>query len=361
MAMTELDRIVDDYLAQLEVALAPLSASRRIQIVAEISEHVSQARMGLSIQDEASIRALFERIGTPREIAASALSEGVPTASHRGRLKWGTEGVLIGTVLLLVVIGAIVYFAQSGSSTVTVPNVIGSVRTTAQRIISDSGLQYHVAARPFGSEVSGPLGSVVAQFPPAGTLESSGSSVTLDVSGVTTPPSATVPNVVGESVTSAFKQLRAKGFGGGYGSSCGRGDRACELGNNLVVVAQYPFAATRVPIGTNVSLDVQSPARAARLGVIDGTLVLAGSTSGLAQPVSGTVWISDLASHTDPVETIHVALSGSFSRVLPSGAYELSATIPASSNHPAATCASRAVTAAPRDTTTVTLHCQPKS
>ena len=56
MTIADLDLIVDDYLRQLETALGSLPTARRAQIITEIAEHVSQARSGLPVQDEASIR-----------------------------------------------------------------------------------------------------------------------------------------------------------------------------------------------------------------------------------------------------------------------------------------------------------------
>ena len=50
MTMIELDGIVDDYLHQLGDALRTLPASERDQIVAEITEHISQAHAELPRQ-----------------------------------------------------------------------------------------------------------------------------------------------------------------------------------------------------------------------------------------------------------------------------------------------------------------------
>jgi hypothetical protein len=165
MTTTDLDLIVDDYLRQLETALGSLPTARRAQIITEIAEHVSQARSGLPVQDEASIRSILERVGTPSEIAASALTEGAPIAWQRGRQAKRRGVFAAGIAILLVVIGVVIYLAQSGSN-VRVPNVVGSNEASAKQLLSGAGLQYSVALRPFGPEESGGPGTVIAQFPP---------------------------------------------------------------------------------------------------------------------------------------------------------------------------------------------------
>ena len=254
-------------------------------------------------------------------------------------------------------IGVVIYFAQSGSN-VRVPNVVGSTEATAKQMLSGAGLQYSVAIRPFGPEESGGPGTVLAQFPPGGTIESSGSPVTLDVKGITTVPSVTVPNVVGESITTAFRQLRASGLGGESAGSCSTRTKACEL-ESQVVIAQYPFAGKSALIGSSVALDAQPPGVASHLGVVDGTLAMSGRTPGLAQPVAGTVRITSLT-QAGQVETVHVALAGGFSRVLRAGSYELSGTVPASPYYSSGTCTSRGITIVAGRTTTIGLHCQSK-
>ena len=357
MTIADLDLIVDDYLRQLETALGALPTARRAQIITEIAEHVSQARSGLQVQDEASIRSLLERVGAPSEIAASALTEGAPIASQRRRQAKRRGAFAAGIAVLLVVIGVVIYLAQSGSN-VRVPNVVGSTEAAAKRLLSGAGLQYSVALRPFGPEESGGPGTVIAQFPPGGTIEANGSPVTLDVKGITTVPSVTVPSVVGESITTAFRQLRASGLEGESSGTCTRGSGACEL-ENQVVIAQYPFAGKSALIGSSVALDAQPPGAARHLGVVDGTLSMSGRTPGLAQPVAGTVRIASLTL-AGKVESVHVALAGGFSRVLPAGSYELSGTVPASTYHSSGTCASREITVVDGKTTTIGLHCQSK-
>jgi hypothetical protein len=66
------DRLVDDYLKQLDSELAGLPPLRRREIVEEISGHISEARAAAPSQDEAEVRTLLDRLGDPAEIAGEA-------------------------------------------------------------------------------------------------------------------------------------------------------------------------------------------------------------------------------------------------------------------------------------------------
>ena len=187
---------------------------------------MSQARADLPTQDAASIHSVLDRVGSPKEIAASALADAAADPPSRRRPTGRRKALMAGIAALLLALGAIIYFAQRGSN-VMVPDVVGSSKAAAEQVLSSAGLQYSVARRPFGPEESGATGTVLAQFPPAGTLEASGSAVTLDVKGITTLPSVVVPNVIGETVTVAFHQLRASGLAGGFAETCDRGNFRC--------------------------------------------------------------------------------------------------------------------------------------
>ena len=63
------ERLVDDYLKQLDSELADLPRLRRTEIVEEISEHIAEARAASPSQGEAEIRTLLDRLGDPAEIA----------------------------------------------------------------------------------------------------------------------------------------------------------------------------------------------------------------------------------------------------------------------------------------------------
>jgi serine/threonine-protein kinase len=205
MTMIELDWIVDDYLTQLESALGPLSTSRRAQIVAEISEHVNQARTGLPTQDEASIRALLQRVGTPSEIAASALVEGIPPVSRHSRPPMKSRLFAVGLVVLLVAVCVVVYIAQNGSSAVTMPDVIGKSPNAAQSILMADGVdRVSVDVAPSLA----PANTVFGTNTRIGARMGSHHAVTLEVS---TGPSV-VPNLTGLSSQESTRQLGGLGL-----------------------------------------------------------------------------------------------------------------------------------------------------
>ena len=66
------DRLVDDYLKQLDSELAHLPRMRRREMIEEISEHIAEARGASPANGEAEIRTLLDRLGDPAEIAREA-------------------------------------------------------------------------------------------------------------------------------------------------------------------------------------------------------------------------------------------------------------------------------------------------
>ena len=69
---TPADRLIARYLATLDRDLGALPHARRRQIVDEISRHIAEARADLDRDDPVAIKALLERVGDPRSIAAEA-------------------------------------------------------------------------------------------------------------------------------------------------------------------------------------------------------------------------------------------------------------------------------------------------
>jgi hypothetical protein len=78
------ERLVDDYLDRLDDALADLPRAERREIVEEITEHIAVARVELAPDDEAGLRALLDRLGDPRQIAADAHGRSAPAQTRRG-------------------------------------------------------------------------------------------------------------------------------------------------------------------------------------------------------------------------------------------------------------------------------------
>jgi uncharacterized membrane protein len=109
------DRLVADYLKQLDSELADLPRLRRREIVEQISEHIVEARAASPSQDEAEVRTLLDRLGDPAEIAGEARERfGVQPRRSRaleiatlvllllGGVVLPVIGWLIGVVLLWV-------------------------------------------------------------------------------------------------------------------------------------------------------------------------------------------------------------------------------------------------------------------
>ncbi len=105
------DRLIARYLADLDRALGTLPHGRRRQIVDEISRHIAEGRSDLDHEDLVATKALLERVGDPRTIAAEAGAYAPETRPSRwtdrlapwllllGALIFGV-GWLVGVVLL---------------------------------------------------------------------------------------------------------------------------------------------------------------------------------------------------------------------------------------------------------------------
>jgi hypothetical protein len=76
MTGSDADRLIDEYLGQLDAALDALPDARAVELVDEIDEHIAAARAELpGGGTEAELRTLLERLGSPAEIARDALDE----------------------------------------------------------------------------------------------------------------------------------------------------------------------------------------------------------------------------------------------------------------------------------------------
>ena len=84
------DRLVDDYLARLDAALAGVPTERHREIMEEIQAHLAAA-VEAAPGDEPALREALDRLGEPEEIAAEARDRPAappePTAPRRGWLE----------------------------------------------------------------------------------------------------------------------------------------------------------------------------------------------------------------------------------------------------------------------------------
>ena len=76
MERTVVDPLVEDYLRRLDTAAYPLGDDRRGELMAGIREHIEAAVESGEVHDEASLRALLDRLGDPEEIVAAARDDG---------------------------------------------------------------------------------------------------------------------------------------------------------------------------------------------------------------------------------------------------------------------------------------------
>jgi hypothetical protein len=73
----------DDYLRRLEAAAARLPRDRREELVTELRAHIDAALAERGSADEATVRDVLERLGSPEEIVREA-DDAPPPAARRG-------------------------------------------------------------------------------------------------------------------------------------------------------------------------------------------------------------------------------------------------------------------------------------
>ena len=66
------DPLVEDYLRHLEAVASGLPAYRREELLAEIRAHLAEAMRQVPAGDEAAVRSVLDRLGSPEEIVAAA-------------------------------------------------------------------------------------------------------------------------------------------------------------------------------------------------------------------------------------------------------------------------------------------------
>ncbi|MGH3154697.1 MAG: HAAS signaling domain-containing protein [Streptosporangiaceae bacterium] len=94
-AAREADKLIRDYLAQLDAALQGVDASRRQEILAGVHAHIEEGRASLDPDDAVSVRTLLDRVGDPAAIAAEA---GAPAPGSRRWDVWAPWLIIFGPV-----------------------------------------------------------------------------------------------------------------------------------------------------------------------------------------------------------------------------------------------------------------------
>jgi uncharacterized membrane protein len=197
--MTDVDALCAKYLEQLDAALRDRSVPQRQQIVEQVTEHLNDARAELTVQSEAAVRSILERLGSPDAIAAAAAAG---DDAERPRAPWYKRrngiSVLAGAAVLVALgltlgllnvhdttpagttIGRL-HTTTTTTTTTTTLSVIGTV--TVPVVLGESISQATVAIGASGLTVFGiegnPNGPVVSQDPVGDSRVPSGSAITL--------------------------------------------------------------------------------------------------------------------------------------------------------------------------------------
>ena len=129
------DQLVEGWLDAVARAASDLPADQRVELLADLREHIAVARADLVPETDNGVRTLLERLGDPATIAAEARQSGqatpppvppppVPPAPPAlpGRSRWGPAWIIaaILTVLVLCAAGCVaarlaVFTTRTGS------------------------------------------------------------------------------------------------------------------------------------------------------------------------------------------------------------------------------------------------------
>jgi hypothetical protein len=101
MTAAHADQIVAGYLKRLEAELASLPRTRRKELMAQISDHIDQARAELVDETDADLVSIIDRLGDPEEISAEARA--------RFQLTTPTAGPIEILAILLIGAGGVIF------------------------------------------------------------------------------------------------------------------------------------------------------------------------------------------------------------------------------------------------------------
>jgi eukaryotic-like serine/threonine-protein kinase len=227
-------------------------------------------------QTVAAARAELTALGlesTTKDVPSSVANKGLAVSTDPA----GGQSVKKGSTVTINV--------GSGPKTTTVPNVVGLSQSAATTELQNAGFSVVVLTAPSSSVATG---AVISQSPAAATQLAPQQAVTITVSS-----GASVPNVIGKSLSSATQLLKSAGLAVGTvtnqsSSSVANGD----------VISQNPSAGTSSQAGSSVDLVVSSgPATATVPSVIGLTSSSAAADLRAAgfSPVAETAYSSSAA------------------------------------------------------------------
>lgn len=100
------DRLIDDFLRQVQVAAGGIASDQRVELVSEVREHIASALRAAGRSDEVTVRNVLERLGPPEEITReAAVGNGDQGRAVRGQDLAAL--VVIGAGFLMPVLGLV--------------------------------------------------------------------------------------------------------------------------------------------------------------------------------------------------------------------------------------------------------------
>jgi hypothetical protein len=187
----ELDALCADYLERLRAALGDVERSDREQIIAQVSEHLSEARAALPRQNESSIHEVLERLGSPDDIAAAAVSD--RETERRSKRSWRPMWAGVGVLIVVLALGGAAFAGAFGGGTsgppsapgppliavVVVPNVVGVSPAEAAATLEAAGLYNSIDNLDCSTKIGS--GKTVSESPVPGSQVARGTRISIQV------------------------------------------------------------------------------------------------------------------------------------------------------------------------------------
>jgi serine/threonine-protein kinase len=226
----------------------------RYQSAAEMRQDIQRALQGVPVAGPRT-----GAYGATQRVGPATAMAGMPTGAmsdypygpeedgyppDRGHRRLAMWLWIAGAVLVLGVVGGVAYAVFGGGAAAhSVPQVDGQTLQQAETAITQAGLTYTVHKEPSATV---PENIVISTSPPNGNSVPAGTKVTINVS--TGPKMVKVPNVKGESKSSASSRLKGLGLQVQELPDTNSGKPAGT------VVKQKPDAGTSVKAGTLVTI-----------------------------------------------------------------------------------------------------------
>jgi serine/threonine-protein kinase len=190
--------------------------------------------VGLPTNDAArDIERARLKVRTQRET-----SDSIPAGRATRTQPGDGQSVPVGTRVTL--------FISSGKPVVTVPTVVGQSEGAARAQLTDQGF---VVTTSTQTSTTTPSGEVISQSPTAQTEVPPGSTINLVIAKA--PPTATIPDVTGDTARGASNQLKAAGF-----NVVQQSKAVSKQKNDGIVLSEQPGAGTTLNKGSTVTIVV---------------------------------------------------------------------------------------------------------